>query len=419
MSGFSKILHALERASPLLGQSLVPELEITVNKHDHWILVPTSWWWGSGALLTYTLWCCSTARDFAPTPLDDIRQTTWAIRDQDPVTDVTQETASQQKSTELQETTEPATDKPTRAIRFNLFQRNQSPVLRAKRPTFQPRDNERLYFSDFYTQALQGSPPDLTSLSANNSRGPSTSETNPTSSNESTPGGKPFDELISAESIEDLVKEQVNLLTTQITTPGRFRSDYSTVHQTYVQLAALFAVNEHYGKEVRWQDEAGKYRAMLGKTAAGTRVGTDQAYQLAVRTRDDLQQILRGERPQVDVPVEPLEDWSVLLYRTSLMIWLESLAQEQLRPLVSDEQSTKTNQAEVTQQAEQVAFIAQLLMMPQMDGHNDESYVKHAKEMKDAALAIRAAYTRQDYGDVGVAVNRITQSCDACHEDFR
>ncbi len=401
------------------GELLILKLGIAVNKCDHSILVPTAWWWGTGAVLTYAILCYSSAREVATTQHDEVRQTTWSIQDQDPVADGNQEMANQQESVEPLETTEPATDKPTRAIRFNLFQRNQSPVSRAKRPTFQPRDNERIYFSDFYAEALQGSPPDFASMAANNSRGPSTPETNPTSSNDPTPGGKPFDELISAESIEDLVKEQVNLLTTQITTPGRFRSDYSTVHQTYVQLAALFAVNEHYGKKVRWQEEAGKYRAMLGKTAAGTRVGTDQAYQLAVRTRDDLQQILRGERPQVDVPVEPLEDWSVLIYRTSLMIWLEALAQEQLRPLVSDEQSTKANQAEVTQQAEQIAFIAQLLMMPQMDGHNDESYVKHAKEMKDAALAIHAAYTRQDYGDVGVAVNRITQSCDACHEDFR
>lgn len=329
------------------------------------------------------------------------------------------EVAVYQEQDGIQETVEPLQDQPTRNLRFNLFQRNQAPVLRAKRPVFQPRDNERLYFSDFFAQAFQGPAPELSSLSAGVPRSPTNASNATSGGNESETGEKPFDDLISAETIEDLVKSLVNGLTAQITTPGRFRSDYSTVHQTYVQLATLFAINEHYGKEVRWQDAAGKYRAMLGRTAAGTRVGTDQAYQLAVRTRDDLQQVLRGERPTIEVVVEPLEDWSGLLYRAPLMIWLESLALEQMKPLVSDETSSKANQAEVMQQAEQIAAIAQLLLMPQMEGHDDESYVKHAREMKAAALDIRAAYTRQDFADVGTVVNRITQSCDACHEDFR
>jgi cytochrome c556 len=101
------------------------------------------------------------------------------------------------------------------------------------------------------------------------------------------------------------------------------------------------------------------------------------------------------------------------------MIWLDRLALEQMRPLVSDVNGTKANQAEVLQQAEQIAVIAQLLLMPNMDGHDDENYAKHAREMKAAALEVKAAYTRQDYAEVGTAVNRITQSCDACHEDFR
>ncbi|MBL8888623.1 MAG: hypothetical protein JNL67_01505 [Planctomycetaceae bacterium] len=328
----------------------------------------------------------------------------------------TQEATSVQDP--MQEVTEPPVEQPTRSIRFNLFQRNQNPVLRAKRPSFQERDNERLYFSDFFAQALQGAPPDFESLAANS--GNETSKPTGTASEpDKTPGSGPFDELISAETIEDLVKSQVNQLTVQITTPGRFRSDYNTVHQTYVQLALLFAVNEHYGKDIRWKDSAAKYRAMLGRTVGGTRVGTDQAYQLAVRTRDDLQQILRGERPEIEIPVEPLEDWSGLFYRAPLMQWLDSLAQEQMRPLVSDVNSTKANESEVLRQSEQIAAIAQLLLMPNMEDHDDDAYAKHALEMKAAALEIKAAFVRQDYADVGTAVNRITQACDACHGDFQ
>lgn len=340
-------------------------------------------------------------------PLQEVPNHTQEV--QDPVQEITDP---------VQEITESPSEQPTRVTRFNLFQRNQNPVLRAKRPSFQERDTKRLYFSDFFAEALQGSPPDMEALASNRGSGV-TKPTGTASEEEATPGAGPFDELISAETIEDLVKGQVNQLTVQITTPGRFRSDYNSVHQTYVQLATLFAINEHYGKDIRWKDSAAKYRALLGRTVGGTRVGTDQAYQLAVRTRDDLQQILRGERPEIEVPVEPLEDWSVLVYRVPLMQWLESLALEQMRPLVSDINSTKANQSEILQQSEQIAAIAQLLMMPNMEDHDDKAYADHAREMKAAALEIKAAFARQDFADVATAANRITQACDACHGDFQ
>ena len=304
-----------------------------------------------------------------------------------------------------------------RRVRYNLFQRSKDPIGRAKRPVFQEAETRRLYFDRFYAEATQGDLPDLLQLKSQLAI-----QSGLASSGEGTSGNagaQPFDRLVSPEVIEDQVKRNVNLLATQITTPGRFRSDYSTVHQTYVQLAALFAVNEHYSGEVRWQESAAEYRAVLARTAAGTRVGTEQAYQLAIRTRDDLQQITRGERPSIDVPVEPLEDWSQLLYRSSLMIWLEQLLQEQMRPMTNDADSAKANQEDVMQDAELVAMISQLLLMPQMENHDEESYAKHLEAMKQSAEDIKAAYTRQDYDDVSQVVNQISQACDACHEDYR
>jgi hypothetical protein len=148
-------------------------------------------------------------------------------------------------------------------------------------------------------------------------------------------------------------------------------------------------------------------------------VGTEQAYQLATRSREDLQQIMRGEKPNVEVSVEPLEDWSSLLYRSPLMTWLETLAQEEMRPLLGDDNQIRNHQDEIQQQAQQIAMIAQLLLMPNMEGHDDPAYAKHAQEMIAAVREIQAAYTRQDFGDVGIAANRVIQACDACHEDFR
>ncbi len=320
---------------------------------------------------------------------------------------------------------DPVPEGPTRVLRFNLFERKQEPVLRAKRPVFAPQDSQRLYFDDIYAQGLQGGLPDWsTALAGSGQRpgvtGPGPVGSGPVTGDDATgSAAKPFDGLISAETLEGVIKSQINQLAGQITTPGRFRTEYNNVHLTYVKLASLFAVIEHYGGDVRWRDSATDYRDLIGRASAGTRVGTEQAYQLALRTRDDLQQIVRGERVAIEGKPEPLEDWSNLLYRSPLMIWLEELSLEQLRPMVSDENATKANQAEALQHAEQIAMIAQLLLMPQMEGHDEPDYVKHAQAMRAAVEEMKAAYTRQDFADVGTAVNRIVQACDACHEDYR
>ena len=101
------------------------------------------------------------------------------------------------------------------------------------------------------------------------------------------------------------------------------------------------------------------------------------------------------------------------------MIWLEQLLQEQMRPMTNDADSAKANQEDVMQDAELVAMISQLLLMPQMENHDEESYAKHLEAMKQSAEDIKAAYTRQDYDDVSQVVNQISQACDACHEDYR
>ena len=301
-------------------------------------------------------------------------------------------------------------------IRFNLGRkRDQGVVLRAKRPEL-PDEMSNPFFKNFQQEALVGLPPDWEKLAAGAGNAPSAGPGAATDGNVAAGG---FDGLITAAVIEDEIKKAANLLTTQITTPVKFRSDYRDVHQTYSQLTALFAVNESYAADVRWHDDAAAFRELLGKTAAGTRVSTPQAYQMAVQTREELQQIVRGGRAGVEASDEPLEDWGTIIDRTPMMTWLEKLNQEQMRPQTSDENTIKKNAAELAAEAELVAMIAEILLQPEMDEFDDDDYRRHAEAMKKAALEAKSALELQNFQGVQDAVNAISQSCDDCHGDFQ
>jgi len=302
-------------------------------------------------------------------------------------------------------------------VKFNLGKRSEKAVLRAKRPKFDLADTDKIFFDDFFSEALVGPQPDWSARAAagsSNNTIPSSGATGAESSS-----GKLFDDLISAAVIEDEIKRTTTLLTTQITTPGRFKAEYGVTHQYYSQLATLFAINEAYGKEIRWHDDAPAFRANLGKTAAGTRVGSQQAYQIATRSREDLLQVVRGGRSSLDAPDEAFEDWSTVVDRTPMMVWLNALSLEQLRLWTSDEVTIKRNKDAISRNAEVVAAISQVLLMPEMDDYSDEGYRGHSAAMKAAALDIKSSLRLENYSGVQAAVNQLTQSCDNCHEDFR
>lgn len=329
-----------------------------------------------------------------------------------------------QEKTEAATTQENTQDKTQPKIKFNLNAKSDQPVLRAKRPKFDPAAADKIYFRDFFNEALVGPRPNLSlfenpaALTGNPPPGSSNGEGG-SGEGDGTDAAKPFDPLISGTVIEDEIKRATNLLPSQITTPGRFKTEYQSVHQSFSQLATLFAINEAYGKEVRWHDDAAAFRASLGKTAAGTRVGTQQAYQIATRSKDDLDQIVRGGRSGLTAPEEPFEDWSTVVDRTPMMIWLDQLYLQQLKPWSSDEAAVRQNKDAILQNAELVAALSQVILMPEMDDHADSDYAKHAESMKAAAQELKAALAIENFAGAQTAINGIGQSCSNCHEDFR
>ena len=65
-----------------------------------------------------------------------------------------------------------------------------------------------------------------------------------------------------------------------------------------------------------------------------------------------------------------------------------------------------------------MAAVGLVLVQEGMDDFDDDDYVALAKRFSSAAAGVTAALLRNDYDAVRKGVGEITQSCDACHEQY-
>ena len=100
--------------------------------------------------------------------------------------------------------------------------------------------------------------------------------------------------MISRSTVEDEVKRLQKQLSLDVTTPGKFKSDYAKAHQSFSILSMLFAVIAEYDEDVRWKKFAAEAQVSFEKAAANSRVGTIQAYESCRRRLEELTDMVRG-----------------------------------------------------------------------------------------------------------------------------
>lgn len=304
--------------------------------------------------------------------------------------------------------------------------RQKAVTIRAKKPDFSKTKKEtgRIYFDNVLKEGLAGPLPKLSRTEPDRLAGLSKSSDQKSDVEGGSGNGQPketgpFSGLISAATVEGQVKRTVNQLSKIITTPRKFRTDYQKAHIAFTKLAVLFAVNEVMTKEVRWHSQAAKLRTSLAKTAASCRVGTSQAYQAAKQSLEDMRTVLSGSKASLPEVPEALSEWDTVADRGPLMAWLEDLHQNQLRPNVSSESLLKKNKDQVKESAELVAAISKILILPELDGYDDEDYRAHSLEMLEGAKDVVSGIDSTDFPSAIKGVNRIEKSCANCHEDYR
>ncbi|MEM6469970.1 MAG: cytochrome c [Planctomycetota bacterium] len=286
---------------------------------------------------------------------------------------------------------------------------------RAPAPTFDKSTTDGVFFNDL-SEAFRGKRPSLQSLRQTKRMAAAPALGLESKRGEAT--GGPWDELISPSSIEDEIKRLRLHYDTVVTQPGPFKSGgYEEARLDLMVMSSLFAVITEYGGDVRWKKDAPAARDLFARTAFNCNAGTTQVFNEAKTRKDDLQDLMSGSGLR-GRKAEDGNDWTAIVDRSPMMEYADYL-HEELRQATNDENALKSEPENALRPAELLAVLGKILVQEGMDESDDEDYVALTQAMTDAAVSVKVALERQDYEAARKAVGAITQSCDACHEQYR
>jgi len=297
-------------------------------------------------------------------------------------------------------------------------ERKSKKVTRVKRPKFSEKEWDGIYFRNLFEDGLVGPrPAQLT---------PGESVTNKNTGGFESAGGdtntseiaSQWSGLVSATTIEDEVKSIQKRLAMEVTTPVKFKSEYSKAHQSFSMLSMLFGIVREYDSEVRWKRFANEAQISFERAAANSRVGTIQAYESCKRRKGDLEEMVRGGNFNASEKAPEELDWSAVIDRSPIMKRLQE-SKELLKQLSSNEKEFSGGTEKIFHESELIAAMGYALMMENMTDADDDGYLDLSKSMIEAANQTKNAVMNNDYEAASTAINLIDQSCNNCHDEWK
>ncbi len=294
-------------------------------------------------------------------------------------------------------------------------QRSVKKHKRVTPPEFKPNEFSGVFFSDAVSQ-LQGEMPNAQlalaeSATRENSRGtPFADPTAPANASSI------WKQLVSASSIEDIVKESKTRLDGMITTPAKFTGGVVDVRKEFTLLASAMAVIALYPEEIRWQSSASYAQRIFSKMAMNCKVGTQPVFNEAKQRQTDLQNLLKGSK--LTGAAEDVT-WADTADRGPSMQIMEWALRDNLAKATNSEKNFRESQEEVIKYAELLAMFGNIIKQPGMTDADDQEYAKLAIAMTQAAQEAAQAARTNDAELARTAVGRIDQACTKCHETYR
>ena len=287
-------------------------------------------------------------------------------------------------------------------------------VKRVARPEFKRQDWDATYFEDLFAEGLVGERPDFGAAKSNPDK------MNAGNADVSNGGGEfAWSKVIDRQVIEDEIKRIQIQLEKEVTTPGKFATEYGKARQSFAMLSMLFGIVREYDGDVRFKEYAAHAQKAFAEAAATSRTGTPQAYNKAKQTKLDLQELVRGGKFPTDGKIDPDQNWSAIIDRSPIMERLEVAYGERLKPWTASAGAFRSNQEEVLHEASIVAAMAEVMMREGMLDADDEDYVALSREMATGSRDAISATKANNYDAASKAVNLVGQSCSNCHEDYR
>jgi hypothetical protein len=231
--------------------------------------------------------------------------------------------------------------------------------------------------------------------------------------------GAGWSKLIDAETIETEIKRVSQELTKDLTAPAQFKGGgYKDCRRDFSVLAAMFGVAGEFDGEVRWKDSAPLLRDVFARAGQNCKVGTDGSFQEAKQRKQDLADLISGNRPKAS-DGEPKANWSQVADRPPLMQRLNIAELDRLQKWLANKQEFTARSDEIKHESQIIAAIADIISREGFEFADDDTYVGYAHDLKQAATEMSDAADKRDYDAAHQAFGKASKSCADCHEGYR
>ncbi len=149
-----------------------------------------------------------------------------------------------------------------------------------------------------------------------------------------------------------------------------------------------------------------------------TKVGTDATYNEAISRKRDLEDLVRGARPQVP-SADKAAAWGQVADRPPLMQRLNIAQQERLKKWLANENEFKAHGDDVRHEAQIVAMLADVIGHEGFEYWDDVEYAQFARELREAAGEMDAAAKLNNIEQGRKALDRAWKACANCHDGYR
>ena len=301
-------------------------------------------------------------------------------------------------------------------VNAQLIAKESAKPQKLARPPKWSAETLDTFFPDARTK-LVGTRPDYDKANAVVADAPPTAIEKPTELGAPTSGG--WSKLVDAETIETEIKRLSQDVAKTVTTPAPFKGGgYKDTRRQFSELAALFAVTAEYDGDIRWKDSAASLRDAFARAGHNCKVGTDQSFQEAKQRKQDLTDLIGGNRPKAS-DAERKADWSQVADRPPLMQRLNIAQQDRLQKWLASKADFSAHRDEIKHEAQLAATIADIITHEGFEYWDDGTYAEYAQALKQSETELAAAVDLDNYDQARQAFGSASKACANCHEGYR
>jgi hypothetical protein len=252
------------------------------------------------------------------------------------------------------------------------------------------------------------------------SKQPLSTGTTPTDPGPNDTGQFAWSKIISAETATNEIKSHRAEVAEQVRNIGVFKAGgHRQARRQFSVLAAMFGIVAEYDQSIRWKQNAPAARSAFARAAVNAKAADDNTFNESKARSQNLDDLVQGGNAEFSAPPSGDVKWPQVAERRQLMLRLDLAFEKRLRPATADAAQLAKNSQQALHEAEIAAALAEIVGREGYESADEPEYQKHAKQLKQGALAAAAAVRDKNIGEAQKAVSMMSKACTECHGSFK